>query len=75
MAIPIQALRLRPASPKKLILAHSKLGFDPYIEAILKNKALRHEIGQGEETDQTRSMREMENEYDKLKTIADRQGE
>ena len=60
---------------EKVILAHSKLGFDPYSEAILKNKALRHELGQGEETDQTRSMRDMEKEYDKLKTIVDRQGE
>ena len=44
---------------EKVLAAHSKLGFDPYSEAILKNKALRHEIGQGEETDQTRSMREL----------------
>ena len=71
-----------PSSPiatgftkEKVILAHIKLGFDPYSEAILKNKALRHELGQGEETNQTRSMREMGKEYDKLKTAVDRQGE
>ena len=59
---------------EKVMAAHSKLGFDPYSKAILKNKALRHEIGQGEETDQTRAMRELEREYNELRAVVDKQG-
>ena len=59
---------------EKVMAAHSKLGFDPYSEAILKNKALRHEIGQGEVTDQTRAMRELEREYNELRAVVDKQG-
>ena len=60
---------------EKVLEAHRKLGFDPYNRAILSNKALRHEIGQGEETDQTRSMRDLEKEYDRLKKVVYEQGE
>ena len=49
--------------------AHRKLGFNLYDEAILKYKALRHEIEQGEETDQIRAMRGLEKEYDELRTV------
>ena len=44
-----------------------QLGFYPFTQAILKSKKLRHEIGQGEETDQTRMMRDLESEYNSLK--------
>ena len=54
--------------------AHCKLGFDPYNRAILKNKTLRHELGQGVETEQTKTMRELEKEYDRLKQVVHREG-
>ena len=71
-----------PSSPiataftrEKIMEAHRKLGFDPYNRAILKNKTLRHELGQGEETQQTKTMRELEKECGRLKQIVDREGE
>ena len=70
-----------PSSPiataftrEKIMEAHRKLGFDPYNRAILKNKTLRHELGQGEETEQTKTMRELEKEYDHLKQVVHREG-
>ena len=59
---------------EKIMAAHRKLGFDPYSKAILKNKALRHKIGQGEETDQTRAMRDLEKEYNDLRTKVHEEG-
>ena len=58
----------------KVMEAHKKLGFDPYNEAILKHKAIRHEIGQGEETTQTRSIQELEKQYDQLKEVVHQEG-
>ena len=51
-----------------------QLGYWPFTKAILKSKKLRHEIGQGEETDQTREMRNLERRYSHLKEVCDAQG-
>ena len=53
--------------------AHHKMGFDLYREAGLKSKALRQEIGQGEEADQTREMRDLKQEYNELRTTVYKQ--
>ena len=47
---------------KRILEALNKLGFQPCTETVLEWKQLRHEIGQEEETDQTRTIQEMENE-------------
>ena len=59
---------------EKVMATHRKLGLDPYSKAILKNKALRHGIGQGEETDQIRGRRDLEKEYNDLRTVVHKQG-
>ena len=43
-------------------------------QAILKNKTLRRELGQGEETEQTKIMRDLEKEYDHLKQVVHQEG-
>lgn len=48
-------------------LTFTKLGFSPFTRKMLENPKVRHEIGQGEETDQTRQMKDMETEYEELK--------
>ena len=40
----------------------------------LKSKALSHGIGQREETDQTRGRRDLEKEYNNLRTVVHKQG-
>lgn len=47
--------------------AYRKLGSNPYSEVILENNTLRYELSQGKETEPTKSMRELEEEYDELK--------
>ena len=70
-----------PSSPidtaftrENIMEAYHKLGFDPHKRAILKNKTLRHELGQGEETQQTKTIRKLEKEYNRLKQVVDREG-
>ena len=48
--------------------------FDPWTKEILKSDKLRHEMGQGEETDQTRLMRNIEAEYNELKETCETKG-
>ena len=47
-----------------------QLGFYPFTQI----SWLRHEIGQGEETDQTRMMRDLESEYNSLKETCRNEG-
>ena len=48
---------------KRILEAHNELGFQPCTKTVLEWKQLRHEIGQEEETDQTRTMQEIKNKY------------
>ena len=58
---------------EKAMAAHRKLGFNLFNKAILKCKALHHEIGQCNETGQIRAMRDLEKEYDELMTVVHKQ--
>lgn len=55
------------SSSHSFLILFLQLGFDPVIKEILKSKKLRHKVGQGKETDQTRRMRNLEKKYNSLK--------
>lgn len=45
----------------------SQLGFNPFTRKLLQSSKVRHEIGQGVETEQTRAMEDLAKEYNELK--------
>ena len=55
-------------------LTFFQLEFDPFTQTIPKSKKLCHEVGQGDKTDQTKMMRNLETEYNTLKETCYDQG-
>ena len=71
---PLISLTFRTLTFLHIIISLHQLGFFPFTRKLLKNPKVRHEVGQGEETDQTRMMQELRDEYEQLKETVYGQG-